>query len=248
MKQMQRKQEEERRLAELAQIRMSNFQERKQIEAQLGDPRGIRPSPPAPMPAPQPPSAAPPQQQQQSDAVGSPSRPVTPGDIGVDLEMTPQQREANAEQGARDFRVMLGELQDVLQSDGAHDSLDSDGERAADSDDSDDSGAQPSGGGADAQTAAAGKFKLLGATLKLPNVSDRDSVAHRIESLRMFLEKMVGDELFIKVYRLLDSMGQEDDEDAVMSKATSMLGPKKIYLSLVNQLIYCEDVFYDRVR
>jgi len=43
-------------------------------------------------------------------------------------------------------------------------------------------------------------------------------------------------------------MTQTDDEDIIMAKASAMLGPKKIYLSLVNQLIYCEDVFYDRIR
>ena len=205
-------------------------------------------APPQPPSRKQLPIASPPQPlQQAADVSGSPSRPVTPGDVGVDLEMTPQQRESNAEQGARDFRVMLGELQDVLQGDADRDSLDEDDDGARGDSGSESDTMQPGGGGSGAQQVPVG-VQAAGRHAEAAQCVGRDSVAHRIESLRMFLEKMVGDDLFIAVYKLLDSMGEQDDEEVVMSKATAMLGPKKIYLSLVNQLIYCEDVFYDRVR
>jgi hypothetical protein len=262
-RELQRKQEEERRLSELAQIRIQHFQERKAI-AEGGHPAArpitsvaVQPAPsPAAYPYSQPSSAAhpPPQSQPPPQPVRQPpsapaSRPLTPADVPIDIELSDEQREANAEQGARDLRLIVGNMQELLAASS---------ESLADDDEDEDgfsataaaaalAGPQPAGG-ASSGGDPMGKFRLLGATLRLPNVTERDSVAHRIESLRMFLEKMVGDDLFMQVYRLLDGMSEEDDDDAIIARANAVLGPKKIYLSLVNQLIYCEDVFYERVR
>lgn len=245
-----RQDEEARRLAELAEIRKSNFQERKDIKAQieLGVPRPVATVVPSPsFPAAAAVAVSPPRDREPTPPPVS--RPTTAGDIEIGVgEMSEAQREENARQGVADYVDMLGDMQDVL---AGVDARDNDSDEAGDGE-SGGGGVAPSGGPEEEDDTAGGqpmgKFKLLGATLRLPNVSERDSVAHRIESLRMFLEKMVGDDLFLQVYRLLDGMTQTDDEDIIMAKASAMLGPKKIYLSLVNQLIYCEDVFYDRIR
>jgi NIMA (never in mitosis gene a)-related kinase len=88
------------------------------------------------------------------------------------------------------------------------------------------------------------KFMLGGETIKLPNVSDNDSLSYRIESLRLYLEKELGDEIFIKAYKLLKNIQEEDDDDELSKQLVLILGSKLNYVSLIHQLIYCEEIHF----
>ena len=78
----------------------------------------------------------------------------------------------------------------------------------------------------------------------VPGVSATDSMAYRIEALKVYLENILGDEPFLAAYRHLTSL--EDDEDDDSNKIIdSILGPKKLkYVTLIHQLIVCEDQYY----
>ena len=85
------------------------------------------------------------------------------------------------------------------------------------------------------------KFTLEGQTLRLPNVRSDDPLGYRIESLRMFLENVLGVTTFVAVYRAMDGIGPDDD-DAVMERVEAMMQPgQRPYMGLLAQLIVCED-------
>src|SRR5690606_3703606 len=90
------------------------------------------------------------------------------------------------------------------------------------------------------------KFRLDGSTLKLPNVSERDSLCYRIESLRMYMEKELGCDKFSAAYKIIESQNEHTDDDLVTQKLISILGKEKMgYVSLMYQLLFCEDRFND---
>jgi NIMA (never in mitosis gene a)-related kinase 1/4/5 len=92
-----------------------------------------------------------------------------------------------------------------------------------------------------------GRLLHRGQTLRLPDVSEDDSLCYQIESLRMFLEKQLGEERFIEVYRLLEDMGEGDDEDAITKQVASLLGPGwKEPFQMVVRLLLCEDTLNSR--
>jgi NIMA (never in mitosis gene a)-related kinase len=74
---------------------------------------------------------------------------------------------------------------------------------------------------------------------RVPGVGDKDSVGSKIEALRAYLEKEIGDE-FYSIYNLI-----KDEKDEDYEGAKSMLGRDKVkYIPLVVQLIVCEDNYY----
>mmetsp|Transcript_2626 Transcript_2626/g.2779 ORF Transcript_2626/g.2779 Transcript_2626/m.2779 type:complete len:664 (-) Transcript_2626:241-2232(-) len=80
------------------------------------------------------------------------------------------------------------------------------------------------------------------------NVGSDDSQAARIESIRVFLEKKLGVRRFVKAYRLLKSIQdqQQDDadEDALLGQMEGILGPERLqYLDIMFQLITIEEKF-----
>eukprot|EP00967_Tisochrysis_lutea_P000946 scaffold1249_cov17-Tisochrysis_lutea.AAC.1 len=133
--------------------------------------------------------------------------------------------------------------------------------------------------------ALSGRFMLNGEEVPLP-VNESDSLAMKIEALRMFLEQQLDTMPFLrwvvvplglsverlssakrncrqselvmspwselhedwttaktitKVYRRLESLSVEDDEDEVSREFLEALGPEKLpYLQLIHQLIVCE--------
>eukprot|EP00899_Mesostigma_viride_P027352 jgi/Mesvir1/7801/Mv11743-RA.1 len=90
--------------------------------------------------------------------------------------------------------------------------------------------------------AISGKFLLDGSTLKLPNVTQSDSLGSRIEALRVFLEEKLGLDLFLEVYNRLEGVQEDDEDEDVAADLVAQLGPTKVgYLSLVHQLIICEE-------
>lgn len=72
----------------------------------------------------------------------------------------------------------------------------------------------------------------------MPGVSERDSVGSKIEALRDYLEKQVGENFFL-AYRLIQ---EEKDEDYCGVKR--VLGDKTKFIPLILQLIVCEDSYY----
>lgn len=92
------------------------------------------------------------------------------------------------------------------------------------------------------------KFRIDGSTLRLPNVDERDSLMYRIESLRMYLDKELGEDTFIKVYKLLKDQGRDDDEAYVQHQLYNALSEEKMgYVQLIHQLIFCEERFSDQM-
>ena len=69
-------------------------------------------------------------------------------------------------------------------------------------------------------------------------MSERDTVGSKIEALRDYLERQVGDNFFT-AYKMIQ---EERDEDYVGVK--KMLGEKSKFIPLILQLIVCEDSYY----
>ncbi|AIN98260.1 NIMA-related kinase, putative [Leishmania panamensis] len=86
------------------------------------------------------------------------------------------------------------------------------------------------------------KLVLDGKTFHLPNVSATDPLMHRIESLRIFLEKEMGEDDLIACYRAMNNISASDDE--VMHQLQSALPlSKQRFIPLVAHLVVCEDAF-----
>lgn len=63
----------------------------------------------------------------------------------------------------------------------------------------------------------------------------------------MYLEKQLGDERFIEIYRLLEDMGEGDDEDVITKQVAALLGPGwKEPFQMVVRLLLCEDTLNSR--
>eukprot|EP00762_Andalucia_godoyi_P006726 ANDGO_06153.mRNA.1 putative serine/threonine-protein kinase nek3 len=96
----------------------------------------------------------------------------------------------------------------------------------------------------------ADKFRLDGNTLRLPNLSERDSLAARIENLRMYIEKSVGVDAFLESYMTLQNIregdfddDEKDDGNRLQQELERILGADNVKVaSLINQLIFCEDM------
>jgi hypothetical protein len=85
-----------------------------------------------------------------------------------------------------------------------------------------------------------GRFRLGDETLNLPDVSEHDSLAYRVESLRVNLEERLGFDTFLKAYRRIS---EADDDDARLDgDLLDLMGPGKVALaSLIQQLLVCEN-------
>lgn len=69
---------------------------------------------------------------------------------------------------------------------------------------------------------------------KVPGVGDKDTVGSKIEALRAYLEKEVGDK-FYDIYKLIQE--EKDDDYAGVKK---LLGEQKTkFIPLIVQLIVC---------
>ena len=77
---------------------------------------------------------------------------------------------------------------------------------------------------------------------EIPGISSHDSIGYRIESLRVYLEQQFGEDLFLKVYKMLL---EETDKDEATEEAQKLLGDKHSkYLGLIIQLLVCEENYY----
>ena len=80
-----------------------------------------------------------------------------------------------------------------------------------------------------------------GGDIKLP-VNQADSLAYRIEALRLYIEHQLGISEFLLVYKHLTSEKESEDDNA---ETDGILSSKaRSFLTLVTQLIACEDKFY----
>lgn len=74
--------------------------------------------------------------------------------------------------------------------------------------------------------------------------NDIEGLCFRIESLRLFLEKAVGLDAFVKCYELLRNQEESDDDDALNDQLVKILGTNNLgHISQIHQLIVCEDTF-----
>ena len=69
-------------------------------------------------------------------------------------------------------------------------------------------------------------------------------MTYRIEALRVYLEERLGDITFIAAYKHLVNLSNEAE---VENDLEEILGPKKMkYVTLIHQLIVCEDSYYGK--
>jgi len=77
---------------------------------------------------------------------------------------------------------------------------------------------------------------------RIPHTSDKDTIGYRIESLRLYLEKQLSEVVFMKIYKYLQVLhGDEENQTALKQ----ILGKDKCkFLPLIYQLLVCEDSYY----
>eukprot|EP00758_Cryptobia_borreli_P014754 Tbor_TRINITY_DN5954_c4_g1::TRINITY_DN5954_c4_g1_i3::g.19319::m.19319/K08857/NEK1_4_5; NIMA (never in mitosis gene a)-related kinase 1/4/5 len=155
-------------------------------------------------------------------------------DIGyhkfLNNEVAAQEDDANrAAKREQEYNAMTKVLNDAI--DDKDSSISGGRNRNADFDDPMSEGADPS------------KFVLDGQTLHLPNCAGEHPLMSRMESLRIFLESALGADNFLKAYRIMDGVTEDDDEDS-FSKVESYL-PKSQhrFIPVIAQLIVCEEYF-----
>lgn len=85
------------------------------------------------------------------------------------------------------------------------------------------------------------KFLLDGKTVVLPNVDEGATLPTRVEALRVYLEGVLGESKFIRAYKAMDELSEQDDEEAVVGKLCEVMGDDIAYLGLIHQLLVCED-------
>jgi hypothetical protein len=91
------------------------------------------------------------------------------------------------------------------------------------------------------------KFFMDGKELKLPSVTDRDSMNYRIEALRKFIEDGIGVDKFIRAYRFMNGGSDGLSEKDVDIELRKIFCEEKqlAYYPLVHQLVVCEESLAD---
>jgi NIMA (never in mitosis gene a)-related kinase len=76
----------------------------------------------------------------------------------------------------------------------------------------------------------------------IPGITEHDSMGYRIESLKVYLELQLGEDLFLKIYKLLL---EDAGKDEAAEEAQRLLGESKSkFLGLIIQLLFCEENYY----
>ena len=88
-----------------------------------------------------------------------------------------------------------------------------------------------------------GTFYFGGKELKLPSVTDRDSLSYRVEAIRQFIEKGLGLDKFLEIYRFVTVESDEISEAEANKKIHEILSTddELSYYKLIQQLIVCEE-------
>ena len=83
-----------------------------------------------------------------------------------------------------------------------------------------------------------GHFNLNGRPLDIK----AETVADRVEGLRVILERELGIEPFLSVYRLMEDIGPQDEGQEVALQIHALLGDSKVrFVPLIHQLLICEE-------
>ncbi|KAL4427207.1 hypothetical protein ABPG74_022294 [Tetrahymena malaccensis] len=84
-------------------------------------------------------------------------------------------------------------------------------------------------------------LKIDGKPFIVPGISNKDTTGSKIEALRYYLEKQIGADQFMEVYRLIIENQVNDDNKQI----TRLIGEVKVqFLPLIYQLIVCEESYY----
>ena len=88
-----------------------------------------------------------------------------------------------------------------------------------------------------------GVFMFNNKELKLPMVTNNDSLNYRIEALRLFIEQNLGLDKFIDVYRFItvDSDNMTDEEGGERVKQILKTQEELSFYPLIQQLVFCEE-------
>ncbi|KAK8845020.1 hypothetical protein M9Y10_021196 [Tritrichomonas musculus] len=99
----------------------------------------------------------------------------------------------------------------------------------------------------DESPAEPGIFYFGGKEIKLPSVTDRDSLSYRVEAIRQFIEKGLGLDKFIEIYRFIVVENDEMNEIDANKKIHEILStPDELsYYKLIQQLVVCEETLND---
>eukprot|EP00727_Mastigamoeba_balamuthi_P001023 m51a1_g10918 putative serine threonine-protein kinase nek1 (1353) ;mRNA; r:92813-97513 len=141
----------------------------------------------------------------------------------------------------RDLATMLSDMTNVLEQPAPL------VKPSAEEEDGWDDGELEDGAQGDAPAAAAqAPAARQGAAGTKLRVSDGDSLTYKIESLRSHLEAEMGIDLFVQAYQKLKSeQDQEDDRQAEPGPDDERVAK---FAALINQLIYCEEVLYEKQK
>lgn len=89
-------------------------------------------------------------------------------------------------------------------------------------------------------------FQMAGQTIPLEGASDFDTTCSRIESLRLYLEDKLTPPIFLRAYRIMCAVTEDDDERDLESNLINVVGTIHAeHLNTICQLIFCEDRTYD---
>lgn len=79
-------------------------------------------------------------------------------------------------------------------------------------------------------------------------VSEADSLAAKVETLRVFLEQELGLEQFMGLYHHLESLSPKCDRDAAAARVCELVGEERVhFVPLVHQLIAAEEMMHSSV-
>ena len=178
-----------------------------------------------------------------------PREKTTPSVSGIEPgQPRPPTPGASEEVGKSDFDQMVSEMRDLYAGTGARSSareLPSGGN----SGEGGESLERPSTSGSGGERGSSGflslksefshgHFNLNGQPLEIR----AETVADRVEGLRVLLERELGIEPFLSVYRLMEEIGPQDEGSAVALRIHEILGDAKVrFVPLIHQLLICEE-------
>jgi NIMA (never in mitosis gene a)-related kinase 1/4/5 len=79
--------------------------------------------------------------------------------------------------------------------------------------------------------------------VQVPLIADeRDSLAAKVEALRVYLEQQMGLEPFLSLYRYMESFTIDEDPHIAADTIMQMVGENVRFIPMVHQLIASEEV------
>ncbi|EAR94643.2 plant dual-specificity MAP kinase kinase family domain protein (macronuclear) [Tetrahymena thermophila SB210] len=90
------------------------------------------------------------------------------------------------------------------------------------------------------------KCEFLGVDgIQIPGMSEKDSIFNRIEALKVYLERNLGEDLFIQIYQEIQLQDQNLSETDQTKRINSILNvDQQKFIPLIYQMIFCEDSYY----